>query len=130
MLQSRYGNTERGQTIIALLIFILLGITLTFTATLVVLTNIRTDSAYQNGEIALQDAQTGIENALIRLERDNTYTGETMTLVNGTATITVSGTGTVTIVSVGSYSNMSRTVTATATISGTAVSLTSWSETP
>lgn len=122
--------SSSGQTIIALLIFILLAVTFTFTATLVIVANLQTDSAYQNGEIALQDAQAGVENALVRLERDNTYTGETMTLTRGTVTITVSGTSPKTIVSVSSYSNLVRTVTATATVSSGVVSLTSWSETP
>ena len=125
-----YSVRQRGQTIVALLLFILLGITLTFTATLVVLTNIRADSALQNGEIALQNAQAGVENALIRLDRDNTYSGETMTLTSGTVTITVSGTSPKTITSVGSYGNLVRTVTATATVSSSVVTLTGWSETP
>lgn len=140
MREQRNGNADAagrkvdrsssGQTIVALLIFILLAITLTFTATVVVITNIRTDTAYQGGEVALQNAQTGIENALVRLERDNTYTGETMTLASGAVTITISGTSPKTITSIGSYSKVVRTITATATVNSTVVTLTSWSETP
>ena len=124
------NRRSSGQTIIALLIFMMLAITLTLTATMVVVANIRSTSAVQNGEIALSNAQAGMENALIRLERSSTYTGETMTLTAGTATITVSGTSPVTVVSVGSYGNFVRTITATATITGGSVTLTSWSETP
>ena len=108
----------------------MLAITLTVTATVVVITNIRSSSVAQSGDIALSNAQAGVENALIRLERDSTYTGETMTLTNGTATITVSGTSPITVVSVGSYGNLVRTITATATVSGSVITLTSWSETP
>ena len=119
-----------GQTVVALLIFMLLAMTLTFTATMVIIANLQTDNVYQNGEEALQNAQTGVENALMRLERDSTYTGETMTLTYGTVTITVSGTSPKTIVSTGGYGNLVRTVTATATVSGGVVTLTNWSETP
>src|SRR5260221_6902681 len=124
------SQRNSGQTIIALLIFMMLAIALTLSATAVVIINIQGDPSFRNGETALQDAQTGAENALLRLERDNTYAGETMTLLHGTATITVSGTTTKTIISKGTSGNFVRTITATATITSTVLALTSWSETP
>ncbi len=124
---SRYNS---GQTIIALLIFMMLAIALTLSATAVVIINIQGDTSFRNGETALQDAQTGAENALLQLERNNSYSGETMTLAQGTATITVSGTTTKTIISKGTSGNFVRTITVTATITNTVLALTSWSETP
>lgn len=123
-------RASSGQTVVALLIFMMLAITLTLTAAIVVIVNTQSDTAYQLGEQALENAQAGIENALVRLERHDTYTGETMSLTDGTATITVSGTSTLTIVSVGHAGSMARTITATATASGSVITLTSWSETP
>ena len=127
-MSRRYNQS--GQTIIMLLIFILIAITLAITATAVVIINTQGDIAYQNGEQALQNAQTGAENAILQLERNSSYTGETMTLANGTATITVSGTTPYTIVSVGSSGTLVRTLTVTATITGGALTVNSWSETP
>src|SRR5258708_3932842 len=124
---SRYNS---GQTIIALLIFMMLAIALTLSATAVVIINIQGDTSFRNGETALQDAQTGAENALLQLERNNSYSGETMTLAQGTATITVSGTTTKTIISKGTSGNFVRTITVTPTITNTVLALPSWSETP
>lgn len=124
------AKRQSGQTIIVLLIFMLLAITLTTSATAIIIINLRGDTSYQNGERALQIAQTGAENALIRLERDNTYTGETMTLANGTATITVSGTTPYTIMSKGMSGASIRTITVTATMTNNVLAVTSWSETP
>lgn len=124
------NKRQSGQTIIVLLIFMLMAITLTVSATAVIIINLQGNTAYQSGEVALQNAQTGIENALIRLERDPAYTGETMTLGSGTATITVSGTAPYTIISVGKNGQYTRTITATATITNHTLTVISWSETP
>ena len=124
------SKSQSGQTIIVLLIFMLLAITLTVSATAVIIINLQGNTAYQSGEVALQDAQAGAENALMRLERDSTYTGETMTLTNGTVTITISGTAPYTIVATGTSGTFVRTATATATITNNVLSITSWSETP
>ena len=121
---------DAGQTLVALLIFMMLAITLTLSTTTVIIIALQGDIATQNGDQALQYAQVGLENSLLRLERDNTYSGETLTLTSGTATITVSGTTTKTIVSVGASNTAVRTVTATATISGGVVTLSNWAETP
>jgi len=64
------------------------------------------------------------------LNAPSTYTGETMTLAKGTATITVSGSSTKTIVSIGSSGRALRTITATVTVSGGNYALSTWSETP
>lgn len=123
--------SESGQTLITLLIFMMVAMMVTIAATAIAIINMQTNNSYTKGEIALQNAQSGAENALEQLQRNPTYTGETMTLPDGTATITVSGTPTVTIVSVGADGNMRRTITVTVTQAATnALTLVSWSETP
>src|ERR1035438_6680803 len=108
-------SNESGQTIIALLIFMLVAKTVTLAAIAIAITNIHSNNSFTSGELALQNAQSGVENALILLERNPSYSGGSMTLDNGTATITVSGSGTLNIVSVGAIGNFRRTITATAT---------------
>ena len=125
---------QAGQTIIALLIFMMLSVMLTTAAATVTIVTARANNDYLNGTLALGNAETGVENALVRLERDPTYSGETMTLTDGnttgTATITVSGTTTKTITSVGVVGNFRRVVTATASYTSNTITLTGWSETP
>lgn len=124
------GRDQSGQTIIALLIFMLLAITITTTAVAVTVINLQGGTAFANGEIALNDANTGAENAIEQLERNPSYGGETMTLTDGTATITVSGTTTKTIISVGAFGNFRRTVTVVAANASNTITPTNWSETP
>jgi len=126
----KHKSSSSGQTVVALLIFMMLAITLTLTAAMVVIINTQSDITYQQGEQALENAQSGVENALLRLERDSAYTGETLPLADGTATITVSGTDPVTIVSVGYAGHLVRTITVTAGVSGSIITVTNWSETP
>ena len=108
----------------------IVAMTITLGAVAVTIINIRSNTSYTNGEIALQNAQSGVENAMIRLERDPNYTGESMPTSSGSATITISGTSTKTIVSVGSIGNFKRTITATVTNTSSVYTLTSWIETP
>jgi type II secretory pathway component PulJ len=129
----RQLNTT-GQTLIALLIFMMLSIVITTTAVTVTIINTAGNSQSNYGERARQAAETGAENAMLQLERDPTYSGETMNINSATtATITVSGTTTRTITSVGTVAGIGtfkRTVVVTATYSGLAFTVTSWIETP
>jgi hypothetical protein len=125
---------DGGQTLIALLIFMMLAIMLTSAAVAITIINTQTNTGYMNGELALSNAESGAENALLKLERDPTYSSETMNMVDGnstgTATITVSGTTTKTIISVGTVGNYRRTVTVTASDTANQITVTNWSETP
>ncbi len=123
-------RSSDGQTLIALLIFMILAITITTTAAAITIINTQSNSSYVNGQAALSNAEAGIENALLQLERNNNYSGETMTLGSGSVVVAVSGSTTKTITAIGTAGTNKRTVTATATISNTAVTETSWSETP
>jgi hypothetical protein len=126
----KHSLNESGQTLIALLIFMLVAMTVTIAATAVAIINIQSNNGLSNGQTALITANSGIENALINIERNPSYTGGTMSLNNGTDTISVSGTGTLTIVSVATVGHFQRTVTATVTQTGSNINLSSWSETP
>jgi hypothetical protein len=121
---------EAGQTLIALLVFMLVAMTVTLAATAIAIINIKSDNSLASGQTALLNANSGIENAIVSLERNPAYTGGTITLASGTATISISGTTTVTIVSVGTVGRYQRTETATLAYANNIYSLTSWIETP
>jgi hypothetical protein len=130
MKQQQRANNESGQALIALLIFMMMAFTLTAAAAAITIVNTQTNTAYVSGDTALEVAESGAENAMQQLLRNPSYTGETVTIGSGTATITVSGTTTKTIISVGAVNNVRRTVTVVASYSGTVLSETSWNETP
>ncbi|MBC7581922.1 hypothetical protein H7097_03590 [Aeromicrobium sp.] len=133
-MQRGAESSQTGQTIIALLIFMLLSILITTTAVTITVINSAGNNQSSLGELARQAAETGAENALLQLERDPTYSGETMSINSATtATITVSGTTTRTITSTGAVAGIGtfkRTVVVTATYSGFAFTVTNWIETP
>jgi Tfp pilus assembly protein PilW len=127
-------RNQSGQTIIALLIFMMLAILITSTSVMITVISSQTNNGYTSGELALQAAETGAENALLQLERDPTYAGETMNINSSTtATITVSGTTTRTITSLGTVAGIGtykRTVVVTATNTANTFTVASWVESP
>jgi hypothetical protein len=123
-------SSQSGQALVALLCFMAMAITITTAATIVTLVNSQTTSKYALGQEALSIAEAGVDNAMLRLVRDPSYTGETLTVGTGTATITVSGAPSYTITSVGVMSSFRRTVQATATRLNNTLVISSWRETP
>jgi hypothetical protein len=121
---------QSGQTLVAMIAFIAMLTTITTSATMITVANILTTSKYTMGQDALSVAESGADNALYRLVRDPTYTGETLTIGSGTATITVSGTSPKTITSIGASGNFRRTIVVTATQTSNILTVTSWVETP
>lgn len=87
-------RNERGQALITLIFFMIFGITVTTAAVVVLFMNSLSATRLQDGSISYQVAQSGADNALIRLIRDPSYTGETLPVGDGNAMITVTGTGT------------------------------------
>jgi hypothetical protein len=124
------ARNQSGQTLVALLAFMAMALTLTVAATVVTLANAQTSSNYSLGQEALRIAEAGADNALLRLLRDPAYAGETLSAGDGTATITISGSGTKTIVSEGVNGSFRRKVQVTATVANNTLTVTSWSETP
>jgi Tfp pilus assembly protein PilX len=124
------GTQPQGFALVLLLAFMAVAITITTASTIVTIINTRGSSDYSLGQDALSIAESGADNAIMRFMRDRTYTGETLTIGSGTATITVSGTTTVTVTSTGQRSGFVRKVQAVLTVSNNIVTLTSWTEIP
>ncbi|MCR4324324.1 MAG: hypothetical protein NUV69_01405 [Candidatus Curtissbacteria bacterium] len=100
-------KSRSGMVLVTLLVFMAVGIIITSAAVVIVLVNSQATSRFFLGEEAYAAAESGAENAILRLQRDPNYAGESgMIIGRGTANITVSGSSTKTIVSestVGSY---------------------------
>lgn len=65
---------------------------------------------------------------MLRLLRDPDYSGETLTVGDGTATITVTGTTTKTITSEGDYNGFKRKIEVVGTFTNDVFDVTSWEE--
>lgn len=95
---SRNKNiSQKGQALITLLVFMIIGLTITSAAIVMILVNSTSGARQQQGELAYQIAQSGVENAKLRVLRTPPpqYTGETLPVGNGQAVIIVTGSGTV-----------------------------------
>ena len=104
-------RNEKGQALITLLVFTIMAITITSAAVVVIIINSTTATKLQESTVAYEVAESGANNAVLRLLRDPGYTGEALTVGNGTATITVVPTGGLyVIMSQGKENNFIRTV--------------------
>ncbi len=119
---------KRGQTLVLLLAFMAIAITITTAAVVVLISNSQSASKFALGTEAYDVAESGVENALVRLLRDPSYTGESLTVGQGTATIAVTGTGPYTVTSTGVVSDFSRRIQVTANYTNGVLTVTSWSE--
>ena len=119
---------QKGQTLIMLLVFMVIAVIVTSAATIVILSNTNATSKFEQGLMAYKIAESGAENAVLKILRDPNYTGETMTVDGGTATATVSGSTTKTITSVGTLDLFQRTIQVTASYVSNKLTITSWKE--
>ena len=119
---------QAGQALVILLFYMIIAITLTTTAVAVIVSNSLSVTQEEEGSRALEVAEGGAENSLLRLMRNTSYTGETIILGDGSATSTVSGTMTKTIVSTGTIGGFSRVVQVGVSTTNGVMTVTSWQE--
>lgn len=117
-----------GQALVTLLIFMVLGITVTTAAVTLVINNSISTTKAQQAAIVYSIAESGAENAVLRLLRNPFYTGETLEVGEGTAVITVTGTNPKIIRSVGTAGNFKRTIEIQATFTNNILTIQSWNE--
>ena len=84
----------KGQALITLIFFSVIAISVTTGAVIMIAVNSLAGSKAQDGIIAYEIAQSGMDNGQLRLLRDPSYTGETLSVGTGSAVIQVSGSGT------------------------------------
>lgn len=124
-----FFNSGRGQALITLLFFTVIAINITAVAVVIIIINSLSGTKFQQGSIAYQVAETGIENAKLRLLRDPDYTGEILPVGLGTATITVTRDNTqYMILSKGTVGNFVRQIQAGASYSASLLVITSQQE--
>ena len=120
---------QAGQALVALLVFMIVAITTTSASVSLMIINSSAAGTVESGARALAIAESGAENALMRVLRaPATYTGETLTVGGGRATVVVSGTNPKTIVSRAEEGSYVRTVEVTLQLASGIWTITSWRE--
>lgn len=117
-----------GQTIVFLLVFMTMAITVTTAAVIVIISNSQAASKFEQSLTAYSVAEAGAEEALLRILRDPGFTSASLTIGEGIATISASGTTTKTISSIGTYNDFLRRVQVTANYVNGILTVTSWRE--
>ena len=121
-------TVQKGQTLVTLLFFMAIAFTVTTGAVIVVFANTTGQTKIQQSQSAYYTAEGGAENALMRLLRDPTYTGETMAVGEGTAVVSITGSGPYTITSMGTVGNFVRKVQVIASYTNNILAVQSWKE--
>lgn len=117
-----------GQALVTVIIFVIIAITLTAGAIALTITNSQAASGYDRGNQAYYVAESGAENAVLRLLRDPSYTGETLAVGQDSAQISVSGTNPYTIVSRGRSGGFVKKIQVVVTFANGVLTVTSWKE--
>lgn len=119
---------QKGQALVVLLFFMAMALTITSVAIVANIVNSTTTTRVGEGLTAEQYAQSGSENALLRLLRNPSYTGETLTVGTGTVTVNVTGTGVKTITATATNGNFTRTIVVDVTVTNGVLHILSWKE--
>lgn len=125
-MKSKTG--QQGQALVVLLVFMIMSITVTSAAVVIMISNSQAASTLEQGNDALSIAESGVENALLRLLRSPTYTGETLTVGEGSATVGIVGVNPKIVTSQGETNGFVRTVQVVVTMISDVWHITSWKE--
>ncbi len=117
-----------GQALITLLIFVVVATIITSGAIIMLFVNSLTANKLQQGVTAYYIAESGVENALLRLLRDPNYSGETMAVGSGSVTVSVTGGSEKVIASSGRTGNFIRKLEARTNFNNNIFTITSWTE--
>ena len=101
---------QSGYILTSLLVYIVVLLVITTTSVMVSISSLRSQTYFEGGVEALAAADSGAENAILRLLRDPTYTGESLQIDGKDIEITVEGTSPQVITVVADSGAFERTV--------------------
>lgn len=123
-------KNNAGQALVTFIFFTAIITTITAGTIAIVVNASSTETKSQLSNEAYYLAESGVENALLRIVRDPLYTGETIKLGDSTIVVAVSGTDEKTIVSTTTTKDFVKQITATAGYNSSGqLTLSSWKET-
>jgi hypothetical protein len=122
------NKNYKGQALVSVMVFAVVAILVTTGAIITAVINTQSTSKLTQGEEAYFYAETGVDNAVLRLLRDPDYSGETLTVGEGTVNITVSGTTAKNIISEGVLGGFNRKISASGDYINNILTINSWKE--
>lgn len=130
-MRNNAKSLEKGQVMITMLYIMVIGMLVTTGAAYALIGNTQATTTYELGSLALAAAESGLENAVLRLIRDPAYSGETLTIdANTTARIAVSTEAGIVVTSTGSAGSAVRHMQAQIHYNDDILRIDSWKELP
>lgn len=113
-----------------MVIILAVGILIVSTTALVGIDDLEIGFSQEAGSQAILAAESCAEEAMLRLSRNNSYTGGSLMVGESSCIIAVTGTscGSCTIDVVSTRDNFTRNVQVGVTVSGSSIDITSWEE--
>lgn len=133
-MRKKIGN-QKGQALITMIFISSIGMTIVLAAAVFILQNMKATSQVEQGTVAYYAAESGAQEALLRLIRDPSYTGtaqnQPLVIMVGEIPVTVviqadSVSGIIT--SVATYSNSIRKIQLQTVYNNNVREITSWKE--
>jgi type II secretory pathway component PulK len=118
-------KNQKGYALITLLFFMTISLTIITGVVIVVLNNATATTSVEQRNVAYYAAESGAENALLRLIRDPNYTGETLIVDQGTVVIQINNG---TIISTATVANVIKKVQIQTLNTNNQLTVTSWKE--
>lgn len=118
-------KNDNGLALVTLLFFTIIGITIITAEAIVLYTNILSASTAEQGADAYYVAESGIEEGLLRIIRDPSYSGGTLSVGSGNVTIEINGG---IIIATGTYNNAVRKIQVTTINNNGVITIDSWKE--
>jgi hypothetical protein len=119
---------EQGTSLVIVVVLGVVGMLIVAMGLALSTTAIQSNAAFIENRRAVLIAESAAENALLRLLRDPSYTGETLTIDGGTATIVVTGSGNKTIDVTTSVGSTVKTLRVQTTDVNGITTVSSWNE--
>lgn len=123
--QSGHACRQAGYTVVILLFFMVISMLIITGIVIVVLNNATATSNLEQGVVSYYAAESGAENALLRLLRDPAYIGETFPIDGGSVVIQI-GNGIVT--STATIANSVRKIQLNYVYNNNVLTVVSWKE--
>lgn len=121
-------QSNGGQALVTLLFFVIIAITIAASAVVVTVVNTQSTSILEQSNQAYTMAEAGAENALLRLLRDQSYSGETFVLSGININVIVTGSAQKIIISQASVGQFLRKVQVIGTFTNNDLTVQSWKE--
>lgn len=117
-----------GQALTSLLIIMFVGLSIITTSVGLINTNMSSTSSLLEANEALTIAESGAEDALLKILRNPSYAGGTLPINGGLATISIASTNPYIFISTGTVGKHQRSVRVTINNTGGITTISSWKE--